>query len=80
MSTASGNSVGSIFQNTSRVHPLLITSTMFIPVQVFFFFLAALGLGCCKGSSLVVESKGSSLVAVCGLLTAVVSLGVKHGL
>ena len=48
--------------------------------SLFFFFLAALGLGCCKGSSLVIESKGSSLVAVCGLLTAVVSLGVKHGL
>ena len=45
-----------------------------------FFFLAALGLGCCTGSSLVVESKGYSLVAVCGLLTAVVSLGVKPGL
>ena len=43
MSTASGNSVGSIFQNTSRVHPLLIISTMIILVQVFFFFFGCAG-------------------------------------
>ena len=50
MSTASGNSVGSIFQNTSRVHPLLVTSTTIIPVQVFFFFLYFFG---CAGSWLL---------------------------
>ena len=37
-------------------------------------FLAVLGLRCCEGFSLFVESGGHSLVAVHGLLTAVASL------
>ena len=42
-------------------------------------FLAVLGLHCCTGSSLVAASGDPSLVAVLGLLVAVVSL-VEHGL
>ena len=34
-----------------------------------YLFMAVLGLHCCAGFSLVVESRGYSLVAVCGLLT-----------
>ena len=49
MSNASGNSVGSVFQNTSRVHPLLITPTMIIPVQVFFLFFGCAGSGLLQG-------------------------------
>lgn len=41
-----------------------------------FYFLAMPGLCCHTGFSLVVVSKGYSLVAVCGLLIAVVSLGL----
>ena len=37
-------------------------------------FLAVLGLGCCEGFSLVARSGGHSLVAMRGLLTAVVLL------
>ena len=38
-----------------------------------------MGLGCCMGFSLVVDSKGYSLVVVLGLLTVVASF-VEHGL
>ena len=42
--------------------------------------MAVLSLRCHVGFSLVVASEGSSLVAVCGFLTAVGSLGAEHGL
>ena len=44
------------------------------------FILAVLGLHCCVGFSLVVESRGYSLVAVCGLLIAMASLIEEHSL
>ena len=34
---------------------------------------------CCAGFSLVAESEGYSVVAVCGLLTAMTSLVSEHG-
>ena len=40
------------------------------------YFMAELGLGCCTGFSLVVESRGCSVVAVHGLL--VVTSLVEH--
>ena len=40
----------------------------------FLFILALLGLPCCEYFSLVVESRGYSLVVVRGLLVAVASL------
>ena len=46
----------------------------------FVFFLAVLGLGCCYGFSLVVESRGFSLVAVLRLLIVVAPLVAEHGL
>ena len=39
--------------------------------------MAVLGLGCCTGFSLVVESRGYSVVVVHGLLIVVTSL-VEH--
>ena len=45
-----------------------------------YLFLAVLGLRCCSGFSPVVESGSYSLVVVCGLLTAVASLVMEHGL
>ena len=42
-------------------------------------FLAVLDLRCCEGFSLVVASRGYSLVSMCGLLIAVASLIVKQG-
>ena len=44
------------------------------------FFLAALGLRCCMGFSIVAASRGYSLVAMCRLLIAVASLVAEHGL
>ena len=41
--------------------------------------MAVLGLCCCVGFSLVAVSS-FSLVLVCGLLTAVLSLAIEHGL
>ena len=45
-----------------------------------YLFLAALGLQCCIGFSLVAESGGYSLVEVGGLLVAVASLVAEHRL
>ena len=41
--------------------------------------MAVLGLHCCAGFSLVVESGGYSLVVVLGFLIAVISLVLGHG-
>ena len=53
-------------------------------MQIAFYhlclFLAVLGLRCCMGFCLVVESGAYSLDAACGLLTAVTSLVAEHGL
>ena len=43
-------------------------------------FLAVLGLHCCMGFSLVVKSRGYSLVVVHGLLIVRASLVAEHGL
>ena len=40
--------------------------------------MAVLCLHCCEGSSLVVVSRGYSLVVVCRLLITVASLAVEH--
>ena len=44
-----------------------------------YLFMALLGLHCCLGFSLVVESRGYSLVAVHGLLIAVTSVVLERG-
>ena len=50
------------------------------PVNFICLFLAVLGLHCCTGFSLVMESGGYSLASVRGLLIAVASLVAEHGL
>ena len=47
--------------------------------NLMYLFVAVLGLHCCRGFSLVVSNRASSLVAVHGLLTVVVSVA-EHGL
>ena len=50
-------------------------------LKVFMYFISALlGPPCSGGFSLVVATKGYSLVVGCGLLTARASLAVEHGL
>ena len=44
------------------------------------FILGCVGFCCCASFSRVVVSRGSSLVAVCGLLMAVTSLVAEHRL
>ena len=46
----------------------------------FYLFMTVLGLGCCAGFSLVVESRNYSPVAVHKLLIKVASLFLEHGL
>ena len=55
-------------------------STVSLSIVRFFFFLAALGLCCFTGFSIVAASRGYSLVAMCRHLTAVASLVAEHGL
>ena len=45
-----------------------------------YWFMAALGLHCCSGFSLVAASRGYSLVGVPGLLIVVASLVAELGL
>ena len=47
-------------------------------LKKIFFFLAVLGLCCCKGFSPVVASGDYSPVVVLGLLTVVAALVVEH--
>ena len=44
-----------------------------------YLFMAAVGLRCCVGFSLVVASRGYSLVAVRGFLAAVASVALVGG-
>ena len=53
----------------------ITTSTCFPEsILVIYLLLTAVSLDCCMGFSLVAESGGYSLVAVCGLLTGGFSL------
>ena len=52
----------------------------FLIFKHIYLFLAALGLCCCLGSSVVGVSRGCALVAVRGLLIVVASLVAEHGL
>ena len=54
--------------------------SLFKKTKSFSYLLAVLGLCCCGAFSLVAASGGYSLVAVCGLLTAVTSPVVEFGL
>ena len=52
----------------------------FIYSLIYYFLLVVLCLRGCAGFSLVVASRGHSLVVVPGLLTTVASLVAEHGL
>ena len=54
--------------------------SFFLPFIVIYLFLAVLVLCCCVVLSPAMVSRGCSLVVVHGLLMAVVSLAVRHGL
>ena len=54
--------------------------SVFSLTLVFNLFLAVLGLHCCVGFSLVVVSRGYSLVEVHWLLITTAPLAVEHGL
>ena len=46
---------------------------IYCALYFIYLFLATLGLHCCAGFPLVLESRGYSLVAACGLLIVVAS-------
>ena len=62
------------------IYSTLRTLFIFFKILFPYLFLAVLDLGCCAGFSFVVSSGGYSLVMVHGLLIAVASLVVNHGL
>ena len=47
---------------------------------IYLFIFGCVGFSCCAGFSLLLVGRGSSLVAVCGLLMAVTSLVAEHRL
>ena len=53
---------------------------LFFKIYLFNLFLAALGLHCCAQAFSSCGERGLLFVAVCGLLIAVASLVVEHGL
>ena len=65
----------------SRYRTSFLGQNTLSSVCLFIFIFGFLGLHwCMHGLSLVAVSSGYSLVAVCGLLTAVAFLAVEHGL
>ena len=63
-----------------KKYHIKITIQSYIFLAVFFFFLAALGLHCCAWAFSSCGERGLLFFAVCGLLIAVDSLVVEHGL
>ena len=57
-----------------------VFSFFFLTYNFIYLFMAVLGLDCFEAFSLVVASRGYSLILVLGLLISVVSLIVQHGL
>ena len=58
---------------------LILTLTLFF-FSILFLFLAALGLCCCVLAFSSCGERGALFIGVRGLLTAVASLVVEHGL
>ena len=56
---------------------MLASQTSHIFKKLINLFLAVIDLHCCEGFSLVVPSRGYSLVSMCGLLIEVASLIVE---
>ena len=59
------------YSNNYLIIPIVFP--FFKKVMFFFLFLAALSLCCCLNLSLVAESRGYSILVICGLLIAVAS-------
>ena len=59
---------------------LILYSDLFLIILFIYLFLAVLFLCRCVGFSLVAESRGSSVVAACGLLIEGASVAVAPGL
>ena len=59
---------------------LSIYLSIYLFVCLFIYLLAALGLHCCAQAFSSCGEQGLLFVAVCGLLTVVVSLVAEHGL
>ena len=55
-------------------------STVLLLKKYIYLFMAALGLHCCVGLSLVAVSGDYFLVVVCRLVLAMASLVAEHGL
>ena len=56
-----------------------MTMTVIVGLKFFYLLVFMLGLRCCTGFSLVVETRGDSLVSVHGLLISVASLVMNVG-
>ena len=59
---------------------LAVKAQSFFLKKYSYLFMAALGLHCCVGFSLVAVSGDYSLVVVCRLVLAMASLVAEHGL
>ena len=58
----------------------MVSISFFLRINCIYLFMAAVGLRCCAGFSLVVASRGCSVVVVRGLLILVASLVAEHKL
>ena len=65
-------------KQSSRLHSLSLYS--FFNLFIYYLFLVALGLCCCAQAFSSCSESGLLFVAVRGLLVAVASLVVEHGL
>ena len=63
---------------SQAAHPYSIFLKIFL--NLFIYFLAALGLRCCVRAFSSCREQGLLFIAVRGLLTAVASLVAEHGL
>ena len=59
--------------------PISISVSLFLKINLFYLFLAVLGLRCCARAFSSCSERGLLFVAVHGLLIAVASLVVEHG-
>ena len=73
-------SVGHDCSNEARHTAHAIACLDFLKNKFIYLLLAMLGLCCCLGFSLVVETRSYSLVAACGPLFVGASLTAEHHL
>ena len=68
------------FEQSYRKSSVFVLFFSFYLVFYLFYFLAVLGLRCCAWAFSSCGERGLLFIAVCGLLIAVASLVVEHGL